>query len=346
MRTELKLERIDGDKFLFKQVKLPANIIALAENTGNYIALGTSDGSINFILKSELTEVAVSLSTSNSIIFAVEGFGDSFVVGGDSGVVEFYKHEELQRDICLDGSWIENVVASSSLGIFAVASARSCLFHCNGVESKISFDYGAPTGIAISRWQKRVYLATKSGFISLNESRLFEITNPTRGALRGLSISPDDRYLSSAFQEGDVYCWEIMSGSEVFIASFDSPFTLFEWSCNAKWFAAKSLDLISIYQSVNGLLSAEPKYNLTIDDDHQFTALAWNPFFETLAVGDSNGDVWLVSVSSATVRKLPNLREAIIDQHIDFLHWSLNGSCLYIISSDLLYTVYLNPECS
>ena len=344
MRTELTLRDIDGDKFLFNQVKLPANIMALAENMGNYIALGTSDGSLHFLLKSELTEVAISLSTSNSIIFAVEGFGDSFVVGGDSGVVEFFKHEGLQRDICLDGSWIENIVALSSFEVCAVASTRSCLFHLENVESKISFDYGAPTGMAISRWQKRLYLATKSGFISLNKARLFEIIYPTRGALRGLSISPDDRYLSSAFQEGDIYCCEIVSGSEILIASFEYPFTLFEWSCNAKWFAARSLKLISIYQSVNGVLSAEPKYNLTARDDHQFTALAWNPFFETLAIGDTNGDVWLVSVSSATVQKLPNSRTAIIDQKIDSLKWSSNGSCLYIISSDLLYAVYPNPD--
>ena len=346
MQTEMNTEKISEDKFLINQITLPENITALAENDGKFIAIGTSDGFLHLLLMSEHIEVASCLSTSNSVIFAVEGFGDCFIVGGDSGVVELFNHKELQRDICLDGSWIENIVAISSLETFAVASARSCLFHLGGVESKISLEYGTPTGMAISRWQKRLYLATRVGFISLNEARQFEISYASRGALRGLSLSPDDRYLTAAFQEGDVYGHEIVSGSEIFIASFDYPFTLFEWSCNAKWFAVKSLKLIAIYESVNGALSTEAKYILNSSVDNQFTALARNPFVESFAVGDTNGDVWLVSVSSATVRKLPLTRSPMMKRPIDFLHWSIKSSCLFIISDNSLFAVYPNSGCT
>ena len=68
--------------------------------------------------------------------------------------------------------------------------------------------------------------------------------------------------------------------------------------------------------------------------------------YESFAVGDTNGDVWLVSVSSATVRKLPLTRSAMMKRPIDSLHWSNRGSCLLIISGNSLFAVYPNSECT
>ena len=342
MTKVIELQNIKLKDINQYHLKLDTNPTTIAFNNKGTIVVGFNDGHLQYYSDTFSKGKTCSVKTSNSVIYALKEFENNFIVSGDSGIVEIYSLNNLIDKTELDGSWIEFIATSKQRNIFVVVSARTGIINNMGKISKIKMQGGAPTGISIDSWKSEILISDKIGIHRWCQNGKFIYSHLTRGSLKGLAVSPSGRYICSALQEGDIYCWQPANNSEVMLAAEEHPYQDYKWSVDGCWFAVLSKSVVNLFVNNYFGLNQQPTFSFKISDGFYFKKISWNPIFNTFCITDTVGRIWLVSISNCETNRLIINQLRIDVKSPEIISWSPNGDKLYLSSNELVSEISPN----
>jgi WD40 repeat protein len=276
----------------------PTAIMWLGTTAG--ITLG--DGSVRWIDDAgQMTATAVH---AGAILAACRHpDGVSVVTGGDDGrvcrVTAEHAVEELGH---FSRKWVEHLVASPASGLIVAGVGHEAVVWTTGaIEPSHRYPVNSTIGgLALDGKGKRLAITHYNGATLLYGS------NPDSGRIAlnwvgshlTCTMSADGRCLITALQETGLHGWQLPELRDMSMSGYAGKTRSFSWDRRGRWLATggDATAIVWPFEGKTGPMGKTPLLRAAREGTI-VTRVAFHPRDDVLAVGYSDGTIWLARVS-------------------------------------------------
>jgi WD40 repeat protein len=219
-------------------------------------------------------------------------------LGGQDGVVRVWRlhpaqHEPVEVGHLDTGRWIEAVAWSPDGSQLAIASGRQVLVTDAAVTLLRCLDdhSSTVTGVAWSLDGSRIGASCYGGvwWWTVDHPDAAARIMAWKGALLGLEVSPDGRWVAGGCQDASVHLWRLWSGEDLQMSGYQSKVERVAWDPTGRYLAVANPGEITVW-SFAGKGPAGTAPHVREHHTGRITDLAYAPSGHTLAsVGDDGG---------------------------------------------------------
>jgi WD40 repeat protein len=241
----------------------------------------------------------VRIKVHSGAILAAAGDGLRIFTAGDDGKL-FATDLEGKREVIADsgGKWIDQIALSPS-GTVAWSVGKMAFVRANKGERKMVFS-STVSGLAFAPKGLRLAVAHYGG-----ASLWFPNTDAKpemlswKGSHRGVTFSPDGRFLVTTMQEPALHGWRLSDGQDMRMSGYPSRVRSFGFTADAKWLASSGAQEVILwpFSTRDGPMGKQPLMLAPGPKDTCVAIVACHPTQEVLAAGYSDGTVMLVRLA-------------------------------------------------
>ena len=254
--------------------------------------------------------------------------GARLITGGDDGKLHIVAADGAIAPLFESRKWVDHVVASAATGLIIAGVGKEAIVFR---EEREAHRFSYPTslgGLAIDAKGRRL-AATHYGGATLRYALMADdkgVALKWAGSHLACTLSPDADYLITAMQENSLHGWRLPEKIDLRMDGYPAKTRSFSWDKRGRWLATSGADSAIVWPFV-GKLGPQGKPPLQlIPRDGLVTAVAFHPTEERLAIGYSDGAVWLASFATQGVDELDEPGEGAVTA----LAWSADGAQLAI----------------
>ena len=318
-------------------------VSARVHENGKRLALGASATSVHWIgaravfalgdgrvLVAGASEEARSLQAHNGAILcaAAHPDGERLITGGDDGRLNAVSPDGGVEPIFENRKWIDHVVAAATTGLIVAGIGKEAIVFREGREAHRFLYPSSIGGLAFDAKGRRL-AATHYGGATLRYALMADdkgVALNWAGSHLTCTLSPDADYLITAMQENALHGWRLPEKIDLRMDGYPAKTRSFSWDKRARWLATSGADSAIVWPFV-GKLGPQGKAPLQlIARNGLVTAVAFHPSEERLAIGYSDGAVWLATFAGQGVDALDEAGEGAVSA----LAWSADGAQLAI----------------
>jgi WD40 repeat protein len=312
-------------------------------NDGKTLIVAGGEGAV-LRLASSAAEPAQVLGRHESGVLAVswQKAGRLFATSGQDGAVllwdaRSFTPKKIQQAV----EWSERLAFSDSGRWLAVATGKVLHLYDDAGQLKHRLT-DHPGAIAAIGWRPKTHELAAAGNNGMRVHRLEPALQSRDFAARGACLTaawhPEGRVLASGMQDGSIYLWNVVTGTQSDIQGLGSRVFATEWSGNGRYLAAAAGSALVGWASQGKSAESSQPFELRAHSD-RMTALSFRP-----------GATWLVS--AARDRRLLLWRVGTAEQPQDahllpdectLLRFSRDGALLAVGDALGGLTIY---ECS
>jgi WD40 repeat protein len=244
---------------------------------------------------------------SGVLAVAWQKAGRLFATSGQDGAVLLWDARAFKPQKIQQGpQWSERLAFSDSGRWLAVASGKT--LHLYDDTGQLRHQLGDhPGSIAAIGWRPKSHELAAAGNNGMRIHRLEPSLQSrdftARGACLTAAWHPEGRVLAAGMQDGSIYLWNVVSGTQSDIQGLGSRVFATDWSGNGRYLAAAAGGALVGWDSQNKSSQASQPFELRAHSD-RLTALSFRP-----------SGTWLVS--AARDRRLLLWRVGSADQPQD-----------------------------
>ncbi len=254
--------------------------------------------------------------------------GARLLTGGDDGKLNLVSRDGSMEAIFENRKWIDHVVAAPTTGLIVAGIGKEAIVFREGREAH-RFAYPSSIGGLAFDAKGRRLAATHYGGATLRYALMADdkgVALNWAGSHLACTLSPDADYLITAMQENALHGWRLPEKIDLRMDGYPAKTRSFSWDKRGRWLATSGADSAIVWPFV-GKLGPQGKAPLQlIAREGLVTAVAFHPYDERLAIGYSDGAVWLATFASQDVDELDEPGEGAVNA----LAWSADGAQLAI----------------
>ena len=145
-----------------------------------------------------------------------------------------------------------------------------------------------------------------------------------KGSHRGVTVSPDGRFLVTSMQEPTLHGWRLSDRKDLRMSGYSARVCSLDWSADGKWLATSGSTQLILwpFQAKDGPMGKTPQ--LWAPMEAQVEIVACHPKEPIVAVGYADGLVLLVRIEDGAeiLAKKPG------DAPVTALGWSADGKLM------------------
>ena len=254
--------------------------------------------------------------------------GGHLLTGGDDGKLNAVSPDGAIELLFENRKWIDHLVAAPTTGLIVAGIGKEAVVFREGREAH-RFAY--PTsigGLALDAKGRRL-AATHYNGATLRYALMADdrgVALNWAGSHLACTLSPEADYLITAMQENSLHGWRLPDKTDLRMDGYPTKTRSFSWDKRGRWLATSGADSAIVWPFV-GKLGPQGKAPLQlIPREGLVTAVAFHPSEERLAIGYSDGAVWLATFAGQGIDELDEPGEGAVSA----LAWGADGSQLAI----------------
>lgn len=293
---------------------------------GGYALFALGDGAV---VNTSLVEDWRSIANDGAILCATaHPDGARLLTGGDDGRLNAIAADGAIETLFEGGKWIDHVVANANTQLIIAGVGKEAIVFREGREAH-RFSYPSTIGGLALDAKGRRLVATHYGGATLRYALMSDdkgVALNWAGSHLACTISPDADYVITAMQENALHGWRLPEKIDLRMDGYPAKTRSFSWDRRGRWLATSGADSAIVWPFV-GKLGPQGKAPLQlIPRDGTVTAVAFHPSEERLAIGYSDGAVWLATFAEQGVEELDEPGAGAVSA----LAWSADGAHLAI----------------
>jgi WD40 repeat protein len=246
------------------------------------------------------------------------------VTGGDDGKLNAISPAGDVTPIATLRKWVDHVVSHSALNLIVAGVGKEAVVFRDGQEAHRFTHASTIGGLALDAKGRRL-AATHYGGATLR----YVLTPDDKGSALNwagshlaVTISPDADYVITGMQENALHGWRLPDKLDLRMDGYPAKTRSFSWDKRGRWLATSGADSAIVWPFV-GKSGPQGKAPLQLipRDEKLVTAVAFHPSEEILAIGYSDGAVWLARFADQAVIELDEPGEGAVSA----LSWSDDG---------------------
>jgi WD40 repeat protein len=249
--------------------------------------------------------------------------GARLITGGDDGKLNIVSGEGSVEPLFENRKWIDHVVAATTTGLIVAGIGKQAIVFREGREAH-RFNYPSSIGGLAFDAKGRRLAATHYGGATLRYALMADdrgVALNWAGSHLACTLSPDAEYLITAMQENALHGWRLPEKIDLRMDGYPAKTRSLSWDKRGRWLATSGADSAIVWPFL-GKLGPQGKAPLQlVPRDGLVTAVAFHPSEERLAIGYSDGGVWLATFSTQDVLELDEPGEGAVNA----LAWSADG---------------------
>ncbi|MBS0385411.1 MAG: WD40 repeat domain-containing protein [Proteobacteria bacterium] len=254
--------------------------------------------------------------------------GVRLLTGGDDGKLNAVGPDGAIETHFENNKWIDHIVSAPATGLIVAAVGKEAIVFREGREAH-RFAYPSSIGGLAFDAKGRRLAATHYGGATLRYALMADdkgVALRWAGSHLACTLSPDAEYLVTAMQENALHGWRLPDRTDLRMDGYPAKTRSFSWDKRGRWLATSGADSAIVWP-FTGKLGPQGKAPLQLAPRNGLvTAVAFHPAEEKLAIGYSDGAVWLASFASQGVDELEEPGEGAVSA----LAWSADGTRLAI----------------
>jgi len=254
--------------------------------------------------------------------------GGHLLTGGDDGKLNAVSPDGAIELLFENRKWIDHLVAAPTTGLIVAGIGKEAVVFREGREAH-RFAY--PTsigGLALDAKGRRL-AATHYNGATLRYALMADdrgVALNWAGSHLACTLSPEADSLITAMQENSLHGWRLPDKTDLRMDGYPTKTRSFSWDKRGRWLATSGADSAIVWPFV-GKLGPQGKAPLQlIPREGLVTAVAFHPSEERLAIGYSDGAVWLATFAGQGIDELDEPGEGAVSA----LAWGADGSQLAI----------------
>jgi WD40 repeat protein len=252
--------------------------------------------------------------------------GKRLLTGGDDGALRAISPGGDAEDLFTGRKWLDHVVASEVSGVIVAAAGKEAIVFREGREAH-RFTYSSSIGGLALDAKGRRLAATHYGGATLRYALMADdkgVSFKWAGSHLGCTLSPDGEYLITAMQENALHGWRLADKTDLRMDGYPAKTRSFSWDKRGRWLATSGANAAIVWP-FTGKLGPQGKSPLQLAPREALvSAVAFHPLNEALAIGYSDGAVWLVDLATQGVSEADEPGEGAVSA----LAWSADGARL------------------
>lgn len=252
--------------------------------------------------------------------------GVRLLTGGDDGKLNAVSIDGKVEALFENRKWIDHLVASKTTGLIVAGIGKEAVVFREGREAH-RFSYPTSIGGLAFDAKGRRLAATHYNGATLRYALMSDdkgVALNWAGSHLTCTLSPEADYLVTAMQENSLHGWRLPDKTDLRMDGYPNKTRSFSWDKRGRWLATSGADSAIVWPFV-GKLGPQGKAPLQlIPREGIVTAVAFHPTEERLAIGYSDGAVWLASFATQGVDELDEPGEGAVSA----LAWSADGTQL------------------
>ncbi len=262
-------------------------------------------------------------------ILAAASNGARIVSGGDDGKV-VTTDLGSSRVLATDRRWIDHVALGPD-GAAAWSAGKAAFVQVKGDVRELE----APStvgGLAFLPKGFRLAIAHYNGATLWfpNAPQAPPERLDWKGSHRGVTVSPDGRFLVTVMQEPMLHGWRLVDRQHMRMSGYSARVTSLGWTAGGDWLATSGSSQIILwpFQSRDGPMGKQPR--LLAPAEQRVEVVACHPRQEIVAAGYGDGMVLIVRVEDGAeiLAKRPGA------SRVSALAWSTDGTLLAFGTED------------
>ncbi len=259
---------------------------------------------------------------------AVHPDGAGLLTGGDDGKLNKIATDGSVEPLFENRKWIAHVIAAPTTGLIVAGVGKEAIVFREEKEAH-RFVYPSSIGGLAFDAKGRRLAATHYGGATLRYALMADdkgVALNWAGSHLACTMAPDADYLITAMQENSLHGWRLPDKTDLRMEAYPAKTRSFSWDKRGRWLATSGADSAIVWPFV-GKLGPQGKAPLQlIPRDALVTQVAFHPSEERLAIGYSDGAVWLATFANQGVDELDEPGEGAVSA----LAWRADGAALAI----------------
>jgi WD40 repeat protein len=229
------------------------------------------------------------------------------VTGGDDGKLNAVAPDGEIAPIASLRKWVDHIATHAGLGLIVAAAGKQAVVFRDGKEAH-RFEHASTIGGLALDAKGRRLAASQYGGVTLRYVLTADdkgVSLPWAGSHLTLTISPEADYVITGMQENALHGWRLPDKLDLRMDGYPSKTRSFSWDKRGRWLATSGADSAIVWP-FTGKLGPQGKAPLQLisRQDMLVTAVAFHPSDEVLAIGYSDGAVWLARFADQGVIEL------------------------------------------
>ncbi len=147
-----------------------------------------------------------------------------------------------------------------------------------------------------------------------------------KGSHRGVTVSPDGKYLMTTMQEATLHGWRIADGKNMRMSGYSARVRSLSWTADGDYLATSGSEQLILwpFDGKDGPMGKQPTMLAPSPSQARVTAVACHPKQPVAAAGYSDGTVLMVRLDDGA---LVRVRDAD-QQPVSALGWNASGQVI------------------
>jgi WD40 repeat protein len=250
------------------------------------------------------------------------------VTGGDDGKLKAVSPAGDVTEIAVLRKWVDHVVTHAALNLIVAGVGKEAIIFRDGEEAHRFAHASTIGGLALDAKGRRL-AASHYGGVTLR----YVLTADDKGSVLNwagshlaVTISPETDYVITGMQENALHGWRLPDKLDLRMDGYPAKTRCFSWDKRGRWLATSGADSAIVWPFVGkaGPQGKAPLQLIPRGEDKLVTAAAFHPTEEVLAIGYSDGAVWLARFADQVVIELDEPGEGPVGA----LAWNDTGTLL------------------
>ena len=260
---------------------------------------------------------------------ALHPSGKQIVTGGDDGQLNAVAPDGKIVALANLRKWVDHIVTNAALNLIVAAAGKQAIVFRDNEEAHRFTHASTIGGLALDPKGRRLAISHYGGVtlryvLTADDSG---VSLPWSGSHLGVAISPGADYVVTAMQENALHGWRLADKLDLRMDGYPAKTRCFSWDRRGRWLATSGAESAIVWPFV-GKSGPQGKAPLQLipRPEKLVTAVAFHPSEEMLAVGYSDGALWLARFADQGVIELDEAGEAPVSA----LAWDASGARLAV----------------
>jgi WD40 repeat protein len=259
-------------------------------------------------------------------ILAVSADGRRVITGGDDGKVMATDANGGSSVVATDAKrrWVDHVSIGPGGALAWSVGKQAFVRDGKGVEQSYEA-LSTVGGIAFMPKGFRLAIAHYNGAtLWFPNAKAAPETLEWKGSHRGVTVSPDGRFIVTSMQEPTLHGWRLADRKDLRMSGYGARVTSLGWSADGRWLATSGSTQLILwpFQSKDGPMGKTPQ--IWAPMEAQVGVVACHPKESIVAVGYADGLILIVRIEDGAeiLAKKPG------DAPVTALAWSADGKLM------------------